>query len=157
VGWITPNLDELAILIDHAAITRETIPGAAHHLRGLAHMAGNEELSMVITGGHLDRPDDYFLGPSRNNREPALHNMDGKDEGLWIPGEAVKTTSTHGTGCAFSSALLAALLHGQEGMRAVVEAKQFVTGALRAAYPVGKGHGPMNHFYRQRPSQSLQV
>ena len=140
VGWITPNLEELAILTGagREAATRGTLPDAAHSLRERARCAGNEELNVVVTGGHLERPDDYFLGAEQ-------------ESGVWVRGERVDTTSTHGTGCAFSSALLAELLHGKVGVAAVQGAKQYVSEALGAAYPVGKGRGPMNHLYRFDP------
>jgi hydroxymethylpyrimidine/phosphomethylpyrimidine kinase len=138
IGWITPNLDELAILIDEpsVALTRERVPAAAARLQELARRLGNGDLNIVVTGGHLDRPDDFFLS--------AL------GEGSWVPGEKIATTSTHGTGCAFSTALLCGLIAGQLPDQAVAAAKAYVTEALRSAYPIGKGKGPMNHLYRLR-------
>src|SRR5258708_814311 len=94
VGWITPNLDELALLTGVEVRTREQVPAAAERLARQAASIGNPGLAIVVTGGHLDRPDDYLL-------------LNG--QGSWLPGERVETRSTHGTGCAFSSALLAAL------------------------------------------------
>jgi hydroxymethylpyrimidine/phosphomethylpyrimidine kinase len=90
-----------------------------------------------VTGGHLDRPDDYLL-------------LGGK--GAWLPGERVETRSTHGTGCAFSSALVAQLVLGRDGSQAVEAAKQYVSEALRAAYPLGRGHGPLHHLFAYQPS-----
>jgi hydroxymethylpyrimidine/phosphomethylpyrimidine kinase len=138
VGWITPNIDELAILIDEPSgvLTRENVPAAATRLQLMAGLLGNRELNVVVTGGHLDRPDDFFLS--------AL------GEGSWVPGEKIATTSTHGTGCAFSTALLCGLIAGQLPDQAVAAAKAYVTEALRSAYPIGKGKGPMNHLYRLR-------
>ncbi len=133
VGWITPNLDELAILTD-GPVGREQIPSAALRLKEIAARCGNEELNIVVTGGHLDRPDDFLLTA-------------GGDRS-WLQGEQILTNATHGTGCAFSSALLSALISGHEGVNAVAAAKAYVTEALRAAYPIGKGKGPMNHFFK---------
>ena len=133
VGWITPNLDELAILIESEPVHREDIPAAASKLQQIARQAGNPELHVVVTGGHLDRPDDFLRTP------------DGEE--IWLPGERVETTSTHGTGCAFSSALLCQLLKGAKPKPAVDAAKAYVTGALKAAYPVGRGKGPMHHLF----------
>lgn len=131
IGWITPNIDELAILIDEppSVLTRGDVPAAAARLQDLA----NGELNVVVTGGHLDRPDDYFLDAAR--------------EGNWIPGERIATTSTHGTGCAFSTALLCNLIANRPATEAVASAKAYVTEALRSAYPIGKGKGPMNHLF----------
>jgi hydroxymethylpyrimidine/phosphomethylpyrimidine kinase len=55
---------------------------------------------------------------------------------------------THGTGCTFSSALLAQLVAGSPPAEAVGGAKRYVRAAMEAAYPVGKGRGPLNHLYR---------
>jgi hydroxymethylpyrimidine/phosphomethylpyrimidine kinase len=137
VGWITPNLHELALLTKVEVQTREQVPGAAARLAAQAASVGNSGIAIVVTGGHLDRPDDYLL-------------LEGK--GSWLAGERVETRSTHGTGCAFSSALLAELVTGRTGLDAVEAAKRYVAGALRAAYPVGQGRGPLHHLFACEPS-----
>ena len=131
VGWITPNLHELAILAgdDLGTLSRDQFPAAAARLK-----EGNAELGVVVTGGHLDQPDDFLLSPS--------------GEQTWVPGERVATNSTHGTGCAFSTAMLCGLISGLNPKDAVAAAKVYVADALRAAYPIGKGKGPMNHLFR---------
>ena len=64
----------------------------------MAARLGNDELNVVVTGGHLSRPDDFLLTAS--------------GEQSWLPGEKIVTNATHGTGCAFSSALLCGLISG---------------------------------------------
>ena len=137
IGWITPNVEELAILIGEKLGSRDQVPGAAARLKDLAAEAGNDKLNVVVTGGELSPPDDFLLTAS--------------GEEHWFPGEKIATSSTHGTGCAFSSALLCRLISGLGGREAVAAAKEYVTEALRSAYPIGKGKGPMNHFYRFDP------
>ncbi len=132
-GWITPNLEELSILTGEAVASREDVPPAAQRLRGQAEGLGNRDLHVLVTGGHLNRPDDYLLAPT--------------GDGCWIPGELVETNATHGTGCALSSALLAGIVIGREPLAAATGAKEYVTTALREAYPVGHGKGPMNHLF----------
>jgi hydroxymethylpyrimidine/phosphomethylpyrimidine kinase len=131
VGWITPNIHELAILVgdDSETLSRDQVPAAAARLRD-----GNAELNVVVTGGHLGQPDDFLLTAS--------------GEQSWLPGERIATNSTHGTGCAFSTAILCGLVFGLNPKEAVASAKTYVTEALRSAYPVGKGKGPMNHLFR---------
>ncbi len=63
--------------------------------------------------------------------------------------ERIETTSVHGTGCTFSAAIAAFLAHGREPIEAVRQAKIYVTEALRHAYPVGRGKGPVNHFWER--------
>jgi hydroxymethylpyrimidine/phosphomethylpyrimidine kinase len=132
VGWITPNVDELAMLAGGSP-DREEVPAAAARLQAMAARLGNDALNVVVTGGHLSRPDDFLLTAS--------------GAGNWLPGEKIMTNATHGTGCAFSSALLCELISGRSPEEAVGAAKAYVAEALRSAYPVGKGKGPMNHLF----------
>jgi hydroxymethylpyrimidine/phosphomethylpyrimidine kinase len=131
VGWITPNIYELAALAgeDPQTISRNQLPAMAARLK-----QGNAELGLVVTGGHLDQPDDFLFTPT--------------GEQTWILGERIVTNATHGTGCAFSTAMLCALMSGLNPKAAAVSAKAYVTEALRSAYPIGKGKGPMNHLFR---------
>jgi hydroxymethylpyrimidine/phosphomethylpyrimidine kinase len=133
VQWITPNLDEISALTGTTVSEPRDVSIAAAKLRNAALDLGTFNLNVLVTGGHLSSPDDYLL------------DRDGC--GHWIPGERVETNSIHGTGCALSSALLCELVAGQDGVAAARNAKEFVTSALRAAYPVGRGKGPMNHFF----------
>jgi hydroxymethylpyrimidine/phosphomethylpyrimidine kinase len=139
IGWITPNIHELVLLAGEDAVAAETfgrkqIPTAAARLKEISSRLGNDDLNVVVTGGHLDPPDDFLLAAS--------------GEEVWLRGEQIVTNATHGTGCAFSSALLCGLISGQLPREAVATAKAFVTEALRSAYPVGRGKGPMNHLFR---------
>jgi len=133
VSWITPNLDELSILTGSAVAARDEVPAAAEKLRQIAGGLGNHRLSILVTGGHLDPPDDYLLTDF--------------SEICWISGERVETEATHGTGCALSSALLCRTLAGDPAAEAASTSKGYVTAALRAAYPLGRGKGPMHHLF----------
>lgn len=59
----------------------------------------------------------------------------------------IETKNTHGTGCTLSSAIAANLANGMCMKDAAGRAKDYVTQAIRHALPIGKGHGPTNHFY----------
>jgi hydroxymethylpyrimidine/phosphomethylpyrimidine kinase len=133
VGWVTPNLEELAVLTQTEAMTKKTVPDAAAKLQFIARTVGNPELHVLVTGGHLDHPDDFLLTPN--------------GDATWLPGERVETQSTHGTGCALSSSLLCHLIAGKTAREAATEAKAYVAAALKAAYPVGRGRGPMHHLF----------
>ncbi len=138
VGWITPNHSELAILTGMDIRQNTDVPLAALKLRETARELGNPSLNVVVTGGDLDRPDDFFLDAASS----------ASDAGSWFPGEHIETKATHGTGCAFSSALVCRLIAGDSPADAVRNAKSYVTQALRSAYPIGKGKGPVNHLFR---------
>ena len=140
VDWITPNGDELALLAG-----TERAPGGTR--AGLAEMTLAfrlemcPETSLLVTGGDLVEPDDLVVSAAVRRGEP-----------LWLPGERIATSSTHGTGCALSSALLCRLVLGDEAESAARAAKGYVTEALRSAVPIGNGHGPMNHAWPMRRS-----
>ena len=122
VGWVTPNVDELGILTREPVARREQVQELAARLAAPG-------LNVVVTGGHLDPPDDF------------LRTATGRV--TWFPGARVETTSTHGTGCVFSSALLCRLIAGDGAEDAVRVAKEFVRRALESATPVGRGKGPV--------------
>jgi len=134
-NWITPNLAELAVLTGGSARTkREETEKVAQELHRMATRCGNPALKIVVTGGHAKTPDDLLL-------------IDGKCQ--WFPGEWVETSSTHGTGCTFSSALAARIALGDESSNAVANAKVYITGALLHAYSIGTGKGPLNHSWKK--------
>ncbi|MER3445474.1 MAG: bifunctional hydroxymethylpyrimidine kinase/phosphomethylpyrimidine kinase [Candidatus Dadabacteria bacterium] len=60
----------------------------------------------------------------------------------------IETKNTHGTGCTYSAAICAGLANGLGAIEAIREAKGYVTEAIRGSFNLGKGHGPLNHFWR---------
>ena len=125
VSWITPNWPELAALTGSVVETALQAKEAADRL-GRRH----PHLHVVVTGGDRQEPVDLLRLP---NGEIHL-----------FPGEHVATGSTHGTGCAFSSALLCGLVSGFDPIASVSAAKAFVTEGLRRAPGLGHGKGPLN-------------
>jgi hydroxymethylpyrimidine/phosphomethylpyrimidine kinase len=133
--WVTPNLAELAALAGRSVPTnRQETEKAARELHVMAMKRGNPTLKIVVTGGHAKTPDDLLLIGKTCQ---------------WFPGEWVETKSTHGTGCTFSSALAARIVLGDGIVAAVQAAKDYVTGALRYAIPIGTGNGPLNHSWEK--------
>lgn len=59
----------------------------------------------------------------------------------------IPTKNTHGTGCTLSSAIAAYLARGEALPEAVRKAKEYVTGAIEHALPLGHGCGPTHHFF----------
>ncbi len=90
--------------------------------------SGAEPGAMVLT--------DYFYDAERG-------------ELIELPSQAVRTVNTHGTGCTMSSALAAHLAKGCSLQDAARGAKAYIAGAIAdgAAYEIGHGHGPVNHFF----------
>jgi len=128
---ITPNLDEAAALSGLLVTSVEGMRAAARQLHQLGAKA------IVVTGGHLERPVDVL----------SVMEGDGLTQ-LEFAGERQETRSTHGTGCAFSSALACQLAYGKSLIEAAPLAKAYVEAAIANAYPLGAGVGPVNHLYR---------
>jgi hydroxymethylpyrimidine/phosphomethylpyrimidine kinase len=59
----------------------------------------------------------------------------------------VETKNTHGTGCTLSAAIAANLAMGKDLWPAVQQAKEYVTTALTYSLDIGKGQGPVGHFF----------
>jgi hydroxymethylpyrimidine/phosphomethylpyrimidine kinase len=134
VDWITPNLEELAVLSGTQISRRDDIPAACRNLQQrIQREQDRAPLGIVATSGHLDPPDDFMLTPA--------------GEEIWFSGSHIETTSTHGTGCAFSSALLSRLVLGDSPREACRKAKAYVLGALKHENNIGLGHNPVNHLW----------
>jgi hydroxymethylpyrimidine/phosphomethylpyrimidine kinase len=132
VDCVTPNTGELLLLSGSLAdepVGPAGVQAAAARLRELF-----PHLAVVATGGHLTQPNDYIVAPGCTPE--------------WIEAEWVETPATHGTGCAHSSALLCGLVSGLPIHAAARSAKEYVTDALRAAMPMGRGGGAMNHLHK---------
>lgn len=129
--YLTPNWGELSVLTGLKVHDLETAELAMRVL-GERH----PQLTIIATGGDQEAPVDLLWLPTG-----ALHTL---------PGERVETSSTHGTGCAFSAALLAQLVRGTPALGAANAAKRFVEGALRYAPGLGMGRGPMDLLWPLR-------
>lgn len=126
---VTPNLYEAAVLTGVPVSNLSEMETAAAQLLRMGVP------NVVVTGGHLDEPIDV------------LSTAAGTEH---FCGDHIASRSTHGTGCAFSTAIACNLANGLSVRAAVFAAKQYVREAIEKAYPVGKGVGPLNHLYRMR-------
>ncbi|MBW4646685.1 MAG: bifunctional hydroxymethylpyrimidine kinase/phosphomethylpyrimidine kinase [Goleter apudmare HA4340-LM2] len=79
----------------------------------------------------------------------------GRGVDIWFNGDklqtlttqVVETKNTHGTGCTLSAAIAANLAQGKDLLTAVQQAKEYVTTALTYSLDIGKGQGPVGHFF----------
>lgn len=127
---VTPNLREAEFLTRRPIADEEAVRAAARDILAMGPK------SVIIKGGHFEDPSgctDYFF--------------DGREFTLFR-GERFHTPHTHGSGCTFASAIAAFLAHGLELKEAIRQAKEYVTEAIRHSFPLGRGHGPLGHFYR---------
>jgi hydroxymethylpyrimidine/phosphomethylpyrimidine kinase len=128
---ITPNLPEAAALLElPMAATEAEIEGQGERLLAFGCPA------VLIKGGHGEGAEsvDYLVTASSRLR---------------LAAPRTRTKNTHGTGCSLSSAIAAGLAKGESLEAAVRAAKVYVSAAIAAAdrLNVGKGHGPIHHFY----------
>ncbi|WP_055589184.1 bifunctional hydroxymethylpyrimidine kinase/phosphomethylpyrimidine kinase [Peterkaempfera griseoplana] len=126
----TPNLYEVEQL------TGVRVAGEADMRRAAEAVLALGPRWALIKGGHL---------PGR----AADLLFDGEQE-HWYRAERHDNRHTHGTGCTLASAIAAELAKGLEVPAAVAAAKEYVTGAIRAGFPLGAGIGPVDHAWRQR-------
>ncbi|HEV2732717.1 MAG TPA: bifunctional hydroxymethylpyrimidine kinase/phosphomethylpyrimidine kinase [Terriglobales bacterium] len=136
---VTPNLDEAGVMTGLPVTNLDDMRAAASRLHSLG--AAN----VVVTGGHLEKAIDLLSFSSSRGREQEVFKADRQ-----------RSNSTHGTGCAFATALACHLAHGRGIPEAVLLAKAYVVAAIANAQPVGHGIGPVHHLYRvnlqRRPS-----
>jgi hydroxymethylpyrimidine/phosphomethylpyrimidine kinase len=129
--FITPNVDEAAVLTGLEVANLEQMRAAATRL----HEMG--AASVVITGGHLEKAIDLLSFTSRRGAEQEVFKS-----------ARLRSNSTHGTGCAFSTALACHLARGRGLPEAVLLAKAYVAAAIANGHPLGRGTGPVHHLYR---------
>ncbi len=139
---VTPNIDEASVLTGIAVTNLDQMRNAAAQLHSLG--AAN----VVVTGGDLDKAEkaiDLLSFTTGRGIEEEVFKADRQ-----------RSNSTHGTGCAFSTALACHLAHGRGLPEAVLLSKAYVWAAISNAYPLGHGVGPLHHLYRmnqqRRPS-----
>ena len=124
---MTPNISEAALL---TGMEIKDLAGMEAAARKLVERGAR---AVVVKGGHMEKPIDVFF--------------DGA-EVLTLGGDHVKTEHTHGSGCTFASAIAAQLALGRGLREAVMLAKAYVTKAIENGFAIGKGSGPLDHFYR---------
>jgi hydroxymethylpyrimidine/phosphomethylpyrimidine kinase len=127
---ITPNLDEVRLLAGFEVVDLDSQRDAAQKLHALGPQW------VLVKGGHLrssrHSPDLLFDGTE-------FHEFDAP---------RVLTGDDHGAGDTLAAATACALAHGYSVPDAVAFGKRWVTECLRAAYPLGHGHGPVSALFR---------
>lgn len=129
---ITPNLPEGAALIDCEVPDNED--SMATMIAGLRQLGAT---AVLLKGGHLEQDEnsnDLLILSEQ------VHHFAAK---------RINTRNTHGTGCTLSAAIASYLAQGHELLEAVRLGKQYISQAIAHAdeLAIGKGHGPVNHFF----------
>lgn len=128
---ITPNIDEAEALTGVKVKDLDDMRAAANKLHELGSVA------VVITGGHLEKAVDLLSFTSAKGVEQEVFKA-----------ERQRSNSTHGTGCAFATAMACHLALNRGLAEAALLAKTYVSAAIANGHPLGHGIGPVHHLYR---------
>jgi hydroxymethylpyrimidine/phosphomethylpyrimidine kinase len=127
---VTPNLLEAELLTGMSITDERQMLVAASMINAMGPQW------VLVKGGHLPgNPVDVLAAA---------------DQVIRFPGERVDSVHTHGTGCTLASAIASRLALGDDVPSAVKTAKEYVTGAIAAGFPLGAGIGPVDHGWRLR-------
>jgi hydroxymethylpyrimidine/phosphomethylpyrimidine kinase len=132
---VTPNLLEAELL------TGTKITDEAQMLVAAKMINAMGPQWVLVKGGHL-------------SGSPVDLLFNGTDV-LRVPGDRINSEHTHGTGCTLASGIASRLALGDEMPAAVKAAKEYVTGAIAAGFPLGAGIGPVDHAWRLRSAAAV--
>jgi hydroxymethylpyrimidine/phosphomethylpyrimidine kinase len=127
----TPNLGEVRLLTGRHVTDRAGMDDAARAVLDLGPAA------VLIKGGHLpsgDAVDVLYDGTTFTEFRAPRHD----------------SIHTHGSGDTLASAITAGLARGLPLVDAVRSGKAFVTHAVADSFPLGRGLGPVGHFWQVR-------
>lgn len=129
---ITPNIPEAQIL------TGSTINSEEDMIKAAEALGSEFSISVLLKGGHLNT----------ENLVDVLWNFETQETELYQSPRII-TQNSHGTGCTLSSAIAAYSAQGMALAEAVFHAEKYLHSAIEAGshYTLGKGHGPVHHFY----------
>jgi hydroxymethylpyrimidine/phosphomethylpyrimidine kinase len=129
---VTPNVDEAAVITGMKRVEElDEMKAAAAKLHEMGASA------VVVTGGHLEKATDLLSFTTKRGIEQEVFKA-----------ERQRSKSTHGTGCAFATAMACHLALYRGLAEATLLAKIYVTAAICNGQPLGKGIGPVHHLYR---------
>jgi hydroxymethylpyrimidine/phosphomethylpyrimidine kinase len=126
---VTPNVPEAEVLSGLTIRSIDDMRAAGERILRLGPRV------VLVKGGHLDGPESVDVACT----------VDGTFE---LRGPRIASRHTHGTGCTLSSAIAANLALGLDDRTALKNAREYLEGAIRHAPGIGRGHGPLGHFWR---------
>lgn len=133
---VTPNRQEAERLAGIEIVDEKTAAEAGRRILETGcravlvkggHLGGRESVDVLVTAGEVRS----------------------------YPADRIETRHTHGTGCTYAAAIATWLGRGLALEEAVHRAKVYVTEAIRHALPIGRGHGPTDHFWFLRKESGI--
>jgi hydroxymethylpyrimidine kinase/phosphomethylpyrimidine kinase len=130
---VTPNIPEAERIAKMKIETEVDVKRAAEIMQSMGAK------TVLIKGGHLP------ISDSDSKKVRIAKDFLFENEKLTVfEADFIKTTATHGTGCALAAAIAANLASRKTLVESVRSAKDFVTNAIRTAPQIGHGHSPIN-------------
>ncbi len=128
---ITPNLDEVSVLVGREISTVHAMEEVADEILSLGCNAA------LLKGGHLQSD---ILTSILIQKNQAAQYFESK---------RVQTKNTHGSGCSLSSAIASFLARGYQLEQSTENALMYIKSAIKGSKDlvIGKGNGPLNHFF----------
>jgi hydroxymethylpyrimidine/phosphomethylpyrimidine kinase len=126
---VTPNIPEAEELSGITIQTLDDMRAAGRRILELGPRV------VLVKGGHLGGRDSIDIACS----------LEGEDE---FRSPRIDSSHTHGTGCTLASAIAAHLAQGLTVKASIGAAKAYLDGAIANAPGIGRGHGPLDHFWR---------
>ena len=128
---ITPNLDEVSVLVGREISTVHAMEEVADEILSLGCNAA------LLKGGHLQSD---ILTSILIQKNQAAQYFESK---------RVQTKNTHGSGCSLSSAIASFLARGYQLEQSTENALMYINSAIKGSKDlvIGKGNGPLNHFF----------
>ena len=125
---VTPNTMEAEVLAGMSITSPRDAATAARRIHELGPTA------VIVKGGHLPGPE-------------VIDVLYDGHELIELRSPRIDSHQTHGTGCTFGAAITANLALGLTLRHATRSAQVYVANAIRSATRIGRGHGPLNHFW----------
>ena len=126
---ITPNLPETEKILKIKIKSKKNMEDSISMFKKV------KVKNVLIKGGHLTE-----------NKIIDLLLFEGKI--YKFISDKVNTLNTHGTGCTLASAIACNLFKGFNLYDSVEKAREYVINCILNQRVVGKGHNPLNHFYK---------
>lgn len=133
---VTPNLPEAEVITGRRIATIKEMEEAAVLIHSLGAKA------VLVKGGHLEH-------------DATDVSYDGV-KFTYYKGTRISTNNTHGTGCTLSSSIASNLANDDQLNEAITKAKDYITLAIQHSFSIGKGVGPVHHFYSMYQKAGIQ-
>ncbi|MDF1796712.1 MAG: bifunctional hydroxymethylpyrimidine kinase/phosphomethylpyrimidine kinase [Coxiellaceae bacterium] len=147
---LTPNIPETEYLLSAIPGSANVIPDSANVIpdsirdpikkASAINLSKKYNCNILLKGGH-----------EKSQQCEDILYIQSKNEFHHFNSPRIKTKNTHGTGCSLSSTIATYVARGFSLEIAVQHAHEYIFQAIKhgAEYQIGKGNGPICHFYKQ--------